>query len=65
MYKKEILALLKKIPKEHNKTAHKLIELSFIEGVKSVQEILTGVVSIPPNAINEYGIYHESNLDGG
>lgn len=64
-YPKEIQDIVKTIPKEHHKNIQKIISFYHAMGVAEVQNLLKGVIEIPPNEINRYGVWHDSDIDGG
>lgn len=64
-YPKEIQAMVKLIPKEHHKNLQKIIQFYHAMGVRDAQSLLQNIVEIPPDKINDYGVYHDSALDGG
>ena len=64
-YPKEIQEMVNTIPKEHHKTIQKIIKFYHQLGVSDVQNLLQGIIDIPPNKINEYGVWNDSDIDGG
>lgn len=64
-YPKEIQDMVKIIPKEHHKNIQKIIKFYYALGVTETQKIIKGIIEIPPEKINEYGVWHESDIDGG
>jgi len=57
--------LMAQIPKEHKKTMNKLIKLSVELGRSQVLDLVQELGNIPVAKVTEYGVWHESNLDGG
>jgi DNA-binding ferritin-like protein (Dps family) len=64
-YPKEIEEMVKLIPKEHHKNIEKIVKFYYELGAGDVQNLIKGVVDIPPGKINEYGIWHDNDIDGG
>lgn len=64
-YPKEIEEMVKLIPKEHHKNIQKIIKFYHRLGVSEMQNLIQGLVAIPPDKINEYGVWHDSEIDGG
>lgn len=57
--------LYNQIPKEHHKTLNKLIELAKRNGAAQVLELVRDLGNIPVNQVEDYGIHHSNDLDGG
>ena len=64
-YPKEIEAMVKLIPKEHHKNIQNIIKFYHALGVAETQNLIKGIIEIPPEKINEYGVWHDSAIDGG
>lgn len=64
-YPKEIQDMVKLIPKEHHKNIQKIIMFYHAMGVSDVQNLIKGIIEIPPIDINDWGVYHSDSLDGG
>jgi hypothetical protein len=64
-YPEEVKEIMKKIPKEHHKDVRKIMEIYFKIGVEEVQGLVGIISHLPSKDISEYGVFHESELDGG
>lgn len=64
-YPKEIQEMINLIPKEYHKIIKKIIKYYYQLGVSEMQNLIQGLVEIPPDKINEYGLWHEDDIDGG
>lgn len=64
-YPDHIQKIVKSIPKQHHKDIQVIIDFYFQQGVATVQNMLQDIVTIQPKEINNYGVWHDSNLDGG
>lgn len=64
-YPTEIQLIVKRIPKEYHKDIQKIITFYHSLGVQDTQNLLKGIIEISPEKINEYGVWHDSAIDGG
>jgi len=62
---KEIKEILKGIPKEHHKGIQKIIKFYYKEGVNDIKCLIGQIEDIPPNEVRDYGVWHDSEIDGG
>jgi len=64
-YTKEIKEIIDSIPNEHHTSVNKIAKLCYVLGVKDMQQLVSELSNVPSDKVTEYGVWHESNIDGG
>ena len=64
-YTKEIEKIYNDVPEKYHGKLRKLSKYYRELGIKEIQQLMQEVTNIPSDKINEFGVYHDSDIEGG